>query len=70
MAHASTNLHYIHIREAHVDDAARYTCVATNRAGERRVSTQLLVLGNPSSILDNRALNSPAMYTGKFDAGF
>ncbi|VDO96214.1 unnamed protein product [Heligmosomoides polygyrus] len=43
---ASTNLRYLHLREADVKDAGRYTCIAKNRAGEQRASTQLHVLGS------------------------
>ncbi|CAI4229355.1 unnamed protein product [Auanema sp. JU1783] len=44
---SSTNLRYLHLREAQVEDAGRYTCIATNRAGEQRTSTQLHVLVIP-----------------------
>lgn len=35
----------ISCREAQVKDAGRYTCIATNRAGEHRITIQLHVLG-------------------------
>ncbi|RCN41236.1 hypothetical protein ANCCAN_12803 [Ancylostoma caninum] len=44
---SSTNLRYLHLREASVEDAGRYTCIAMNRAGEQRASTQLHVLVIP-----------------------
>ncbi|VDM60010.1 unnamed protein product [Angiostrongylus costaricensis] len=44
---SSTNLRYLHISEASVDDAGRYTCIAMNQAGEQRVSTHLHVLVIP-----------------------
>ncbi|VDL71890.1 unnamed protein product [Nippostrongylus brasiliensis] len=43
----STNLRYFHLREARVEDAGRYTCIAKNRAGEQRASTELHVLVVP-----------------------
>uniref|UniRef100_A0A0K0D5C9 Immunoglobulin I-set domain protein n=1 Tax=Angiostrongylus cantonensis TaxID=6313 RepID=A0A0K0D5C9_ANGCA len=44
---SSINLRYLHISEASVDDAGRYTCIAMNQAGEQRVSTHLHVLVIP-----------------------
>uniref|UniRef100_F1KPK8 Hemicentin-2 n=1 Tax=Ascaris suum TaxID=6253 RepID=F1KPK8_ASCSU len=56
MAQASSNLHYIHLREAQVEDAGRYTCIATNRAGEHRMSTELHVLVPPQILEGERVV--------------
>ncbi|VDN03059.1 unnamed protein product [Thelazia callipaeda] len=56
MTQSSNNLHYIHIREAQVGDAGRYTCIATNRAGEHRITTQLHVLVPPMIIEGERVV--------------
>ncbi|EJW80898.1 hypothetical protein WUBG_08192, partial [Wuchereria bancrofti] len=46
IAQSSSNLHYIHFSEAQMSDAGRYTCIARNRAGEHRMTTELYVLVN------------------------
>uniref|UniRef100_A0A915Q1V7 Ig-like domain-containing protein n=1 Tax=Setaria digitata TaxID=48799 RepID=A0A915Q1V7_9BILA len=53
---SSSNLHYIHLREAKVNDAGRYTCIATNRAGEHRMTTQLYVLVPPMILEGERVV--------------
>lgn len=47
LVQSTTHLEYLHLREAKVEDSAKYTCIATNRAGEQRASTQLQVLVIP-----------------------
>ncbi|CAG9531888.1 unnamed protein product [Cercopithifilaria johnstoni] len=56
MAQSSSNLHYIHFREVQVGDAGRYTCIARNRAGEHRITTQLYVLVPPMILEGERVV--------------
>uniref|UniRef100_A0A0R3RPN8 Hemicentin-1 n=1 Tax=Elaeophora elaphi TaxID=1147741 RepID=A0A0R3RPN8_9BILA len=56
VAQSSSNLHYIHLREAQVGDAGRYTCIARNRAGEHRMTTQLYVLVPPMILEGERVV--------------
>uniref|UniRef100_A0A915CWE3 Uncharacterized protein n=1 Tax=Ditylenchus dipsaci TaxID=166011 RepID=A0A915CWE3_9BILA len=48
--HTSTagNSHFLHIHNTNISDAGRYSCVATNRAGETRQNIQLNVLVPPT----------------------
>uniref|UniRef100_A0A914V1R3 Ig-like domain-containing protein n=1 Tax=Plectus sambesii TaxID=2011161 RepID=A0A914V1R3_9BILA len=57
LAHSSFDMHYIHVVEAGIDDAGRYTCIATNRAGEDRMTVQLVVLVPPTIQEGERVLN-------------
>lgn len=45
LVHSSLNNHYVHVMEAKLTDAGRYTCFARSRAGEDRHTTNLVVLG-------------------------
>ncbi|EFO97259.1 hypothetical protein CRE_16675 [Caenorhabditis remanei] len=42
----STKLSYLHLREAILQDGGKYTCIATNRAGESRTSTEVEILND------------------------
>ncbi|KHJ98438.1 immunoglobulin I-set domain protein [Oesophagostomum dentatum] len=57
---SSTNLAYLHLREASVEDAGRYTCIAANRAGEQRASTQLHVIDGDRARLECKVEGHPA----------
>ncbi|CAI5454961.1 unnamed protein product [Caenorhabditis angaria] len=52
----STRLSYLHLREADVKDSGRYTCIASNSAGEDRTSTQVQVLIPPVIADEERVL--------------
>ena len=48
----------IHIAKAKVEDAGRYTCIAVNRAGERRHNIQIQVLVPPKITDGDRVLKA------------
>ncbi|VDK82636.1 unnamed protein product [Litomosoides sigmodontis] len=55
-AQSSSNLHYLHLRAVEIGDAGRYTCIARNRAGEHRMTTQLHVLVPPMIVESERVV--------------
>ncbi|KAH7713692.1 Protein HIM-4 b [Aphelenchoides avenae] len=48
LSHSSDNVHFLHLRNVNTTDAGRYTCIASNRAGDARHSVVLSVLVPPT----------------------